>query len=136
VSIRAPFYTDIQTRYPDVTVIPVDSVVQGLEKVQQGEVFGLVDTAPAIGHYIQENNLFDLKISGELPYQVRFQANKKLEAISYLDGLTGIPNRRKFDDVLETEWKRCERNQLTLTLRKTAGTNTGWRHCNSSGANR
>ncbi len=32
-----------------------------------------MDTAPAIGHYIQENNLFDLKISGELPYQVHFQ---------------------------------------------------------------
>ncbi len=73
VSTRAPFYTVIQTNYPDVTVIPVDSVAQGLEKVQKGEVFGLVDTAPAIGHYIQENNLFDLKISGELPYQVQLQ---------------------------------------------------------------
>jgi diguanylate cyclase (GGDEF)-like protein len=200
MSTRTPFYTDIQTRYPDVNIHPVDSVAQGLEKVRKGEVFGLVDTAPAIGHYIQENNLFDLKISGELPYQVHFQpgirtddpvlfqvvekaihsmtpdekkqifqnwmtvnyeqgvdytllwriltilaiigsfavyrhisvtryniklgrlnrelvaANRKLEAISYLDGLTGVPNRRKFDEVLETEWKRCERNQLPLTL--------------------
>mgnify|MGYP001139432191 CR=1 FL=1 len=43
-------------------------------------------------------------------------ANKKLATISYLDGLTGISNRRKFDSVLEDEWKRCERNNLTLTL--------------------
>ncbi|MBF0201400.1 MAG: transporter substrate-binding domain-containing protein [Desulfamplus sp.] len=44
------------------------------------------------------------------------QANRKLEAISYLDGLTKIPNRRRFDDVLEKEWHRCERNQHYLTL--------------------
>ena len=44
------------------------------------------------------------------------QANTKLETISYIDGLTQIPNRRRFDQVLAAEWQRCERNQHPLTL--------------------
>src|SRR5581483_7755017 len=33
-------------------------------------------------------------------------ANQILLRISALDGLTGIPNRRRFDEFLEQEWRR------------------------------
>lgn len=39
-----------------------------------------------------------------------------LENISTLDWLTGIPNRRRFDEFLETEWRRCARNAAPLSL--------------------
>jgi diguanylate cyclase (GGDEF)-like protein len=35
---------------------------------------------------------------------------------SRFDGLTGIPNRRYFDDFLEDEWKRCSRLGLPISL--------------------
>ncbi|MCK5312676.1 MAG: PleD family two-component system response regulator [Desulfobacteraceae bacterium] len=39
-----------------------------------------------------------------------------LEDLSTLDGLTGIPNRRKFDDYLNIEWKRAVRDSYPLSL--------------------
>ena len=40
----------------------------------------------------------------------------RLVKISLVDGLTGISNRRRFDDFLELEWKRSARSGTTLSL--------------------
>jgi diguanylate cyclase (GGDEF)-like protein len=39
-----------------------------------------------------------------------------LQELSSLDGLTGIANRRKFDEYLDYEWRRARRNQTSITL--------------------
>lgn len=44
------------------------------------------------------------------------QMTDMLEAMAWMDGLTGIPNRRRFDQALENEWKRAQRNQTPLAL--------------------
>lgn len=43
-------------------------------------------------------------------------ANRKLQAISATDGLTGLPNRRRFDEVLSNEWRRAQRSGDHLWL--------------------
>jgi len=42
--------------------------------------------------------------------------NKELEKLSLSDGLTGIANRRYFDDILALEWQRANRQHLKLGL--------------------
>lgn len=44
------------------------------------------------------------------------QKTDLLESLASLDGLTGIPNRRRFDETLETEWKRALRGGTTLAI--------------------
>lgn len=39
-----------------------------------------------------------------------------LENLAALDGLTEIPNRRRFDDALEHEWRRTQRTGRPLTV--------------------
>lgn len=39
-----------------------------------------------------------------------------LRRLAYVDGLTGIANRRHFDQQLQAEWRRCRRNQQPLAL--------------------
>lgn len=39
-----------------------------------------------------------------------------LEQLALIDSLTEIPNRRRFTEVYEREWRRCMRNQRPLSL--------------------
>jgi diguanylate cyclase (GGDEF)-like protein/PAS domain S-box-containing protein len=47
---------------------------------------------------------------------VQKRAQTALEGLAYLDGLTGIYNRRAFDEKLEMEWERSSRDQTNLAL--------------------
>lgn len=39
-----------------------------------------------------------------------------LENLSSIDGLTGLPNRRRLDEVLHLEWKRAVRKSIPISL--------------------
>jgi diguanylate cyclase (GGDEF)-like protein len=39
-----------------------------------------------------------------------------LRSLSYQDGLTGIANRRRFDQFLDVEWRRGIRSKMSLSL--------------------
>lgn len=43
-------------------------------------------------------------------------ANRELTRLSAVDGLTGIANRRQFDEALSREWRRCMREREPLAL--------------------
>lgn len=43
-------------------------------------------------------------------------ANEQLKRIAYLDGLTQVANRRRFEQYIQTEWRRMSREQKPLSL--------------------
>jgi diguanylate cyclase (GGDEF)-like protein len=44
------------------------------------------------------------------------RANEHLSRLSFVDALTGLANRRRFDEVLAEEWKRAGRSRTPLAL--------------------
>lgn len=57
----------------------------------------------------------DITEQKELEFKLK-NANEILESLSYLDALTGIANRRRFDEILDNEWKRAHRNLQPLSV--------------------
>lgn len=51
-----------------------------------------------------------------LSRQQLVESNLALQRMTKLDGLTGLSNRRHFDEQLDLEWKRARREQLELSL--------------------
>lgn len=48
--------------------------------------------------------------------QELFKLQKELEELSFKDGLTGVANRRMFNNVIETEWLKARQNKQPLSL--------------------
>jgi len=46
----------------------------------------------------------------------RADAEDKLEELATTDALTGLKNRRKFDEVIEGEWRRARRHKTPLSM--------------------
>ena len=74
-------------------------------------------------HVVRENGvtkkligfMFDISERKRLENEL-LEANKRLKAFSYQDGLTGLANRRLYDQTLETEWPRAMRNKQPISM--------------------
>ncbi|MFZ5967206.1 MAG: diguanylate cyclase [Bacillota bacterium] len=83
-----------------------------------------LDTIKALASYIAiaiRNAQKSDKLAEEIVVRKEAQSkleelNQKLMNLSKLDGLTGIPNRRRFDEYFDFEWKRAKREAIPLSL--------------------
>jgi len=97
-----------QPETQDVSVIFVTAKTDIVDE-EEGLNLGAVDyiTKPFHLPIIKSRvrNHVNLKLKSDL-----------LEAMAHIDGLTNIPNRRRFDDVLDMEWKRAMRTGTPVSL--------------------
>ena len=121
---------------PDLVLMDiVMPEMDGLEVLQRLKAIDVTSQIPVIfvtGQHDDENEEYALA-SGAVdfitkpirPAIVRARARTHLTLkyqsdllrnVAMIDGLTGAPNRRRFDDALQTEWNRCARDKLPLSL--------------------
>ncbi|WP_320034399.1 ABC transporter substrate-binding protein [Halarcobacter sp.] len=56
----------LKNKYPYINFVEVDSIIDGLNKVKKGKVFGLIDTSIVINHELFKKYAEGLTISGQL----------------------------------------------------------------------
>lgn len=113
----------------DIPVIFISALDEVLDKVRAFEVGGAdyVTKPFQFGEVLVriENHLKISRLQKEMErknqelqqsYLQLERANRMLRSLSYLDALTGIANRRHFDETLEQEWRRAYRISTVLSL--------------------
>jgi len=61
------FYSDLlKEKYPNIKLVEVASINEGIEKVSSGEIYGFIDSLTVIGHMLQTEYFGNLKIAGKI----------------------------------------------------------------------
>ncbi len=92
----------------DIPIIFITSLEEETDEaraLQLGAVDFISKPISPVAVQARVRNCLDLKRQRDL-----------LGRLSYTDGLTGIANRRRFDAVLDQEWRRAVRTQAPLSL--------------------
>lgn len=102
------------------------AALEGIEQLRKGEISEFQLEYPC--HSPSEDRWFIMEIDkfilAENTFFVishqnitkRVTLEQEAMRLSKVDGLTGIANRRAFDDFIELEWHQCMRNQFPLSL--------------------
>ena len=66
------FVEILKNKYPNLNIVEVDNIKDGLEKVKNGELFGYIGTLASIGHMFQTHFTGELKIAGKFDETSKF----------------------------------------------------------------
>ena len=81
------------------------------------QIAGAIHVASTNERLSRTNRLVEEKSAALLQANARLrEVNARLERLSHMDGLTGIANRRRFDEALTSEWRRAARSGHALAL--------------------
>ena len=95
--------------FPDIELVEVQNAREGLERLQQGEVFAFVDNMLVIGYYLAKLKINNLKIAGESPY-----TNAQSMAVRKDWPLLAEILNKTLDTISETERAEIYRNWVPI----------------------
>lgn len=87
---------DCSTPMLKANEIMLQSRIRHLAVTDRGKIVGMLSVTDFFSYYSK--------------------VEEKLKELSIRDGLTGIFNRRHFDEVIDKEWKRATRDKIPLSL--------------------
>ena len=71
VSLDHAAVNSLRDHYPQIKLVEVNSVEEGLRQVQQGKTFGYIGATAAIATSRMQNQLTNIKIAGQLPFDFK-----------------------------------------------------------------
>ena len=97
-------------KYPNLRIVEVENAADGLQRVHNGELFGYIDSLPAIGYQMQKESLVDLKIAGTLDIHLKLSM-----ATCKDDPLLGGIAQKFIDSIEDSEMRAMFNTWLVVT---------------------
>ncbi len=110
LEIPEPQYLTYIARHPDALL----ALLRTLSDRSRHDLDTLAEEHRKLQRYAQDVEDANLELN-EIRQQLE-EKNRQLERLSTLDTLTGLANRRRFDEALLQEWRRALRDQGSLSL--------------------
>jgi len=67
----------LKSKYPTINIVNVESIDDGLKKVESGEIFAFVDNLATIDYKIQKEYLSSLKVSGRVDMSLKYRIGSR-----------------------------------------------------------
>lgn len=58
----------LKNRYPDIKILPVKNIDEGIEKLRSGETYGHLNSLLTLGYYISKKGALDIKVTGQTDF--------------------------------------------------------------------
>ena len=103
----------LKNKYPNIDLIEVESIVDGLKLISDGKAFGFIDTTLAIGYAISKHGLFDLKITGKIDWV----SNQSI-ATSISNPMLYIIMQKAVDSITKDQKRVLDTSLVNITYEK------------------
>jgi diguanylate cyclase (GGDEF)-like protein/PAS domain S-box-containing protein len=97
-------------------ILLMNNAFEDFEVVHNFESVGLKTMLLNARKIYRETNHVEMILLAIEDITERKKAEEQLKLIAFIDGLTGVANRRHFDNTLDLEWRRAMRSAKLLSL--------------------
>lgn len=109
--VRSSLTLPLRSEGVPVGVVFFSSFEKGVYDASHARL--LAGIAGHLSMIVAKSRLYDDLVAARASLEA---ANRELERLASADALTGLPNRRAFDEALATEWRRAGRAQSPVTI--------------------
>ena len=123
VMVKGYAYVEIlKNRYPDIKIVEVNNVTEGLQLIRKGSAYGYIDTLATIAYAIQKEGIVDIKIAG------KFKDNWELGIGTRNDEpLLNSIMQKAIDTVSEKEKQNIYNSWFSIVLQDEADYSLVWK---------
>ena len=82
----------IKNKYPSINLINVDTISDGLMKVNNGELYGFLNTSATLSYYISQEGMSNLKIASKVGIDYHLRTAVRSDDLVLLDIMNALIN--------------------------------------------